>query len=383
MTCILDPRKLLLLTILLFQSNSFAVNRWDIDQDQNIEYSGYVGYRYLFSDNEIKSTYSGRGLPEIGLNLTYNNNNFQIFNQFRYGENSGTYLVYNFMQYTFNIMDDVNLSVRGGKLRHDLALYNTTRVNPKTRQGIIMPQGVYWDVFNEFLTSGVGVGMSLQYKEIELSYTIDDPTVIDSHKTARVFYGPMLHDTHTSFGSHQVAALTYSPKNLPLLIKASWAGINFGNETGPAMPIVGPQFVNKDVTAEIISFGAEYKLSDWVFAGETVWFKTVDKEWTEDTGDISKGYSLSTTYQINENVDVRFNYNEFNSKLAKSFFPETPWVGYRRDLNIGLNYHTGPWMFQVEGHHINGARTMDSVDVKDIGAYKEWWMMGIQAVYSF
>ncbi|PPD52538.1 MAG: hypothetical protein CTY12_06245, partial [Methylotenera sp.] len=241
----------------------------------------------MFSDNEIKSTYAGRGLPEVGLNITYNNNNFQIFNQFRYGEDSGTFLVYNFMQYTFNVADEFNVSVRGGKLRHDLALYNTTRVNPKTRQGIIMPQGVYWDVFNEFLTSGVGVGMSIQYKDVELSYTIDDPTVIDSKKTARVFYGPMLNDTNTSFGSHQVASISYSPRNLPLTAKASWAGINFGNDTGPAMPSISPKTVGNDVTAEIISFGIEYKLDQWILSGETVWFKTVDKEWSKDLDSIS------------------------------------------------------------------------------------------------
>ena len=384
MKFILDLKKLLLLTLILSQTS--IAGEYTIDTDQNIQYSGYVGYKHIFSDNDVTTTFNRVGKPELGLNIIYNNENFQIFNQFRYGEDSGTYLVYNFMQYTFHLADDLNLSLRGGKLRHELGLYNTTRVNPKTRQGVIQPQAIYWDVFDEFLTSGVGVGAVLRYKDLELTYTIDDPTIIDKEKTTRAFYGPLLGDTVTEFGSHQNASVTYTPNKIPLIFKTTWTYLNHGSVTGPLMPFVYPNLVNKPIVSQAITTGIEYRINNFIIAGEGIWFKSADRDWFP-IGDLHRGLSITGTYQITEHTDIRINYNEYRSQKADLFYAAAPWMGYSTDLNLGFNYHRNNWMVQAEGHYIQGGRTVDTVDVtrggNNLEAYKDWWMIGMNVVYFF
>jgi hypothetical protein len=372
----------------LLISNIGNTREIDIGEGHQLQYSGYVGWQQIFSDRHLENTFSRTGTPELGLNVVYNRDKFQIFNQFRYGEDSETVLVYNFMQYTFNLADDVNLSLRGGKLRHELGLYNSTRVNPRTRQGVIQPQSIYWDVFDEFLTSGVGVGVVLQWKDLELSYTIDDPTISDNKKTTRAFYASILNSTNTSFGSHQTASLTYSPSSLPLLFKASWAHLDFGNDTGIGMALFRPQYIKTNVTAEQISFGLEYKIDRLILSGETMWFKEFDQEWSKDFSEMSNQFSVSAIYQLTDNLDLRLNYNEGHGNLSKEIFPpQQQWKTYREDLNVGLKYHiTTDLMVQGEAHYINGSRTIDSADVaydKDKDPWVGWWLVGTNVVYFF
>lgn len=378
-------KKLLLLTILISINPSVDASQYDIDDNQNIQYFGYLGYKYLTASNCIHRTYNehGYGTPDVGLNLIYNRNNFQIFNQFRYGSDVGTALVYNFMQYTFNFKHELDITLKGGKLRHDIGLYNASRINPTTRQGVIMPQSIYWDAFDEFMTSGTGVGITMRYKEIELSYTIDDPTIVDQEKTSRVFWSGLLNRTNTTFGSHHIISAIYSPTNQPLIVKASWMHLDFGSDTSALMQKYFPKQANKNVFGETLAFGAEYKWRDFILAGETLWFRSSDRSW-DHIADISRGISVTTTYQATEYVDIRLNYNEYNSVSARKLHPEAPWMGYYKDTSIGVNYHINNYMIQVEGHHINGSRVLDPLDVaNNSDDYRDWWMIGMNVVYSF
>lgn len=383
MKFMLEIRKLLLLISLLLV-NICSAYQYDFDKDQNIQAFGYLGYKQLFSNNNIENSYSRTSKPELGLNIIYNKGDFQIFNQFRYGEDSGTYLVYNFMQYTFNIANEINLSLKGGKLRHEFGLYNTTRVNPKTRQGVIQPQSIYWDTFDEFLTSGTGVGASLKVYDFELGFTYDDPTLIDQGKSTRVMVGPILNSIKdTGFGDHYIAYVNYTPKNIPLIVKSSFSSLNLGSNYSGFGRYVLPQIVNEDFEVSAITFGVEYDFDSFILSGETLLFKTPEKKW-QDFDKLTKGFSVTGIYHINDNLDYRLNYNEYDSGLARKFTPTTPWLAYGKDLNCGFNYHFDSWMFQVEGHYINGAKMLD---VKDVGMnvqdYKSWWMIGTNVVYSF
>lgn len=381
MHCISVIKKLLLLIVVV--SNNIEAKQYDIDNIQNIQYSGYVGFRSIISTAKVTDTFSNNNVPELGLNIIYNNGNFQIFNQFRYGTNIETISVYNFAQYTFNIKDDLNISIRGGKLRHELGLYNTTRINPTTRNGVIMPQSIYWDSFNEFLTSGIGVEAILQYKDFELTYTIDKPTVIDSKQTVKAIYVSVLNDTNVQFGDHQNASLTYTPSNTPLTIKANWTWFNLGSNTSAVTAKVFPNIANKDIVSEILAGGAEYRFDKLTLSGEIFIFRSAIKDWT-DVSTLSRGYSVGGRYQITPNIDIYSNYNDYNPTSRNALPSPTPWIRTYKDLSVGFNYHIDNWMFQLEGHHIKGARVIDSSDVgTSPGDYKDWWLTGFNVVYSF
>lgn len=374
-------KKLLLLTVLL-SSNSIAA-QYNIDDNQNIQYFGYAGYQYLYTRNNIKSTFDNAGSPELGLNIIYNNRDFQIFNQFRYGTDSGIYLVYNFMQYTFNLKEDIDFIIKGGKIRNDFGLYNTSRINPTTRQGVIMPQSIYWDAFDEFLTSSSGVGATLKYKDYELTYNIGDPTIVNNQKTTRVFFGNTMNSVSTSFGSIQNASLTYSPVNSPLIVKGSWIHAAFGNDTGPAMKYVDPELIHTNIKLDAFHVGGEYRYKQFTTSAEMVLFRSPNVDVT-DFRQMNKGYSFSEVYEVNDNINLRLNYNQYVSQQSTRYHPMDPWVGSFKDLNFGINYHEKKWMIQTEVHHINGAMTIDSQDYQsNPGAYKDWWMIGMNINYSF
>lgn len=360
-------------------------NEYTIDDNSNLQYFGYIGYKSLISDNNIDSTYNSSSKPELGLNIIYNNNNFQIFNQFRYGEESGTYLAYNFMQYSFHLTEETNITFKGGKLRHELGLYNSTRVNPTTRQGVIQPQAIYWDSLDEFMTSGTGVGAVLKSFDFELGFTIDDPTMIDPDKIRRVMVGPILNDIkETSFGDHYIAYISYTPRSIPLIVKTSYSSLNLGSDYSNFGNFLLPKHVTSEsFNVSAITVGAEYDFDKFIISGETLWFRTPDKEWS-DTQKLTKGFSVSGTYHINDNYDLRLNYNEYDSSLGKKFFPTTPWLAYQKDLNTGINYHNGNWMFNIEAHYINGSKNLDIKDVSNnVNDYKQWWMVGTNIIYSF
>lgn len=373
----------LLLSITLISNNTEA-HQYNVSDTENVQVSGYVGYTQLFSNSKISNTFTDTQKPELGLNIVYNNKNFQIFNQFRYGTTEGTALVYNFAQYTFNLADDLNLTIKGGKLRHDMGLYNTSKVNPKTRQGVFMPQGIYWDEFDEFTASGAGISAEIQFKEFKLSYTIDDPTIIDAEKLARTYTLGLLSKTDTHFGSHQILSATYSPYELPLIIKTSWALLNLGNKTTKFMETHAPAQVGKDLTSEMATLGAEYKAGDFILSAETIFVRSLTQDWIRDIGIISHGVSFTAVYQINEHLDLRFNYNKYTSALGATYYRATPWMANQEDFNAGINYHSGPWMFQIEGHSISGARVIDPIDSRNnYDDYKDWFIIGTNIVYSF
>ena len=352
----------------------------DFSPESNFQYSGYVGYQQVSGTADINQSFSSAE-PQLGLNLIYNNRNFQLFNQFRFGTNIETVAVYNFAQYTFNLAEETNFSIRGGKVQHELGLYNTSRIDPRTRQGVIMPQSIYWNTFENFFTSGVGVEALLQYKDIIFTYTIDDPTITNSAEVRKMMTGPLLNSMQTTFGSHQNVSITYSPRDLPLVLKTTHTRFNFGNDTSQYMTLYDNNQIGKDLIAYVTTFGAEYKIGDFQLSAETLIFTKSNQRWT-DIADMNKGYSFTGVYSLFDHFDLRLNYNQYVSNETK-FYSTNPWMGYYKDTNVGINFHpTNNLMFQLEGHHINGGRTVYTTD-SNLDQYKEWYMINFNAIYSF
>lgn len=156
-----------------------------------------------------------------------------------------------------------------------------------------------------------------------------------------------------------------------------------GDNYSPFGKYILPQVINDDFEVSAITLGFEYDFDKFILSGETMWFRTPDKEWNQ-IDKLTKGFSVTGTYHINDNLDCRINYNEYDSGLGRKFFPSTPWLAYYKDLNTGFNYHIGDWMFQIEGHYINGSKTLDIKDVgNNVFDYKQWWMIGTNIIYSF
>lgn len=357
----------LFLILLIFSTNvlSFTVKIKDTDLHVN----GYVGYKYIHSNQKIDSINSE---PELGLILsTEFNDNWSMYTQMKYDENIDHALVYSFVSYNRLLAEDLTFVAKVGRLRHETALYNDTRVNPRTRQGVIMPQGIYWDSLKYILTSGNGVNFNLTWKNLELTYTIDDPIVDDPITEAKQWYGPFMKKLDMVFGSHQLVTAKYTFDSIPLMFKTTYTKIDFGNQYTNVADFLYPTTKNRAKTTELVYGGFELNLTPFTISAESIMFKPFFAEWG-DASNWSFGQSYTLKYELNGHINLYSNYNNYKGRMES------------HDVSIGVNYHRNKWMMSAEIHHINGGRWVDVESYnQNQDAYKEWYMIGVNAVYFF
>lgn len=379
------------LLILTSLCASVSAKTYELGTDTTLDVSGYAGWRQVFTESKVGfgRTYIGNdhhsedinSQPELGLLLNLQvGKRLTIYNQFMYGTNFNDILAYSFANFQLYHDDDWTVDVRGGRVRHDIGLYGLTRVNPRTRPGIIQPQAIYWTSLKELLTSGTGVVGEIKYKDFSVEYDVSDPSITDSAIEAKEWSGGLMKKFDTSFGSQHVLTATYDT-GLGFRAKYNWMKLKAGNSISPLGKFLFGQYTEVD---QLMVGGLEYRKGPWMVSGEAVWFKGFAQTWTSKTSKIgpnSSGFSLTTSYDITENITGRINYNEYDAGFVNK---KTPWLSYARDLNVGLNWHDGHWQVGVEGHHINGARWVAS-DVRNANpdAFKDWWMIATNVVYFF
>jgi hypothetical protein len=373
--------KKILLSLLLISTNSYAYT-YEMG-DFKVDLSGYVGWKQIES---FKSFSHIKSEPEVGLITNVQlTDDITVFNQFQYGENVDSILVYNFIKYSPNLFNDIDISFYGGKLRIDYGLYNAHRVNPRTRPGVIEPNSIYWPVLKQALTSGTGVGVEVQYKEFNFKYSITDPTVSNPEAEAQIWTGGLLETLDTTFGSQQFLAVEYTPDDMPLLLKWSWIRLNFGNKTSPLAEFLFPQEANKDNINQFTTFGFMYTYDKFVLSSELLLFKSSFSNWY-DLNELSYGHSTRLEYNINDYVSVYTNYNEYNSPLDEKVIDTLNLnknLGFYKDLSIGTNIHNVNWTFGIEAHYIQGARTVPANNITNPNDFEHWWMVGANLVYHF
>jgi hypothetical protein len=374
--------KKILLLLLLCISQSVYSKTFE-SGDLKLDVNGYVGYKYIASTAENNAIQSA---PELGLALSLQaGNHVTLYTQFAYDEvQLSDALIYSFASFDWQFENELKVSLKGGKLRHNLGMYNATRVNPRTRQGVIMPQAIYWDSLSHLLTSGVGVGIDLTWHGLEAGYIIDEPVSSHPVQEARSWTRDLLDYADVSFGSYQSAYLKYSFDDVPLRVKSSWMHINLGSATSKVANFLFPDKKNTDEYFDIFLNSVEYDITDKLtVSGESIFVKSYFNSY-DDIKQWSNGYSFSANYEITENLSTRVNYNYYNSQQLQNT-PTIPWyLKHTTDVNVGLNYHRDNWMIGVEGHMIQGGRWAMPDDFRaDPTSYKEWYMVGVNAVYFF
>lgn len=370
---------LLILLLITTKSHAYTYEMGDF----KVDLSGYLGWKQIESFQKFDHIKSE---PEAGLITNVQlTDHLTVFNQFKYGEDIDDILVYNFIKYNPRLFDKVDVSFYGGKIRIDYGLYNSNRVNPRTRPGVIEPNSIYWPVLRQTLTSGNGVGVEVQYKEFNFKYSIADPTVGDPAAEAQIWTGGLLEELDTSFGSHQFLAVEYTPNDIPLLLKWSWIRLNLGNKTSALTDFLFPQESGKDNINQFTTFGFMYTYDKFVLSSELLLFKSAFSNWY-DLGQLSYGHSTRLEYNATDYLTLYTNYNEYNSPLDEKVIDTlnlSDTLGFYKDLSIGTNLHNLNWTFGVEAHYIQGSRTVPGNQIQDPNDFKNWWMVGVNLVYHF
>ena len=341
--------------------------------NMRLDVNGYAGYKYITSSAQDTVNNSE---PELGLALSLQlTDNLSAYTQFAYANDIETSLVYSFLSYDYLINPDFRVGIKAGKLRHEYGLYNSSRINPRTRQGVIMPQSIYWDSLRYRLASGVGINFNLRWKNLELSYTIDQPTVTDPQYEGLVWAPGLLNQVTSDFGSHQIASLKYSFSTIPLIFKASWTNNNLGSDNTKIHDIVFPD--NNEQIMELLNLGVEYNYEKLTLSAEALLINTFFTEWDNF---YSHGTSYTAKYEFSDKIDLRINYNYYYTPALQ----RNKWLQNTNDINIGINYHEDDWMIGAEVHQVNGARWTNPADQsRGQEEYDNWYIFAINAVYFF
>jgi hypothetical protein len=356
--------------------------RFSLPGDMKLDVNGYIGYKYISSsvkNSAIKSS------PELGLLLSLQaTENLSFYTQLAYDQRMDTSLVYSFAAFDWQFENGLRTSIKAGKLRQNYALYNTTRINPRTRQGVIPPQAIYWDSLSTLLTSGIGVSGQVDYSNFEVGFTVDKPISIDPKQEADTWTTGLVDKVQVGFGSRKSAYLQYSNDEVPIKAKLSWFQLNLGNNYTLPMKYLFPEYLNKDQIVNIYLAGIEYSPTDKLtFIGETLFIKAFFNTLSH-VEKWSNGYSFTAKYDLTEYTTPYINYNYYHSQHVDRT-PPIPWqYEHTSDINAGINYHHDNWQVGIEAHYIQGGRwTMPNDFNSNPAAYKDWTMVGVNFAYFF
>jgi len=342
--------------------------QWPYDIKLNVQ--GYLGWKQIVSNVDYDAVPSS---PEIGLLAAIKvTDRLNLFNQFQYGTDVQKVLVYSQIAYTPYIpVDDFSLTLKAGKLRHDNTLYNITKVNPRTRIGVFQPQSLYFSTLGQSITSGVGLGFEFKYKNLSGSYVIDKLTIDDPVDQSKAWTTRFFDNMRSEFGGHQTASLQYEIPDYGVRIKSSWSKLKFQGD----IPI--SQQKEAPFGAEIITSGIEWQHDRWQASIEGAVTKRDGHGWSH-YDELSVGYSGVIAYDLTDNITIRGNYNQFRSAVPNRYNQER----YNKDLNVGVNWHSGPWMANLEGHWIRGGRIVAPESfASNPGDYKSFYVIGMNLVW--
>jgi hypothetical protein len=348
----------------------------DMFNDMQLDISGYVGWKQINSTVKYSNIKSS---PELGLTTSLKiSESLTFFNQYKYGNSINSALVYAQLNYQLPIpIEDLVVTAKVGKLRHSSSLYSATRVNPLTRQGVFLPQSIYWDQLGQAITSGTGVGIDIKYKDLLVTALVDKPVVTNHIKDGQALTGKNYGTMTIPFG-HPLVTVQYEVPEYNIRTQFSWERFQLHYQDGlPPDNILASSRHPNTITADLAHQGIEWRHEDWTMSFETQLVKRIGVNWFE-FGQVAIGTSTTVEYDVNENISLRANYNTYLSRVPS----REPQGKYFKDLNIGMNWHEGNWMMNIEGHYNRGGKTVDTDNyIRAPDDYKHYFVTGFNIVY--
>lgn len=356
--------------ILLLISFNLYAKSYNYSNGMTLDTSGYLGWKQIISNVDFDSVKSE---PELGLNTSLKiTDRLTMFNQFAWGRNIDEIFVYNQLTYIPELnVDDLTLTIKGGRIMHNTSLYSDTRINPRTRQGVLQPQSIYFDVLNRALTSGTGFGIDADYKNFKATYVIDKLTIVDPNKDAQAWaLTPRASNLKSDFGT-QIATLQHEIPTWGVRTKAFWLKNNFSLNV--------PNLTSRyKFGGTIVGIGTELTQGPVILSVESQCAKLDTVSWSE-WKKYACGISSTIEYDIHKNITLRANYNQYHSP-RRGATPELQ--THFTDMNVGVNLHKDKWMLGTEVHYMHGGRLVDTSNFNSNPSdYERYWLVGINLVY--
>jgi hypothetical protein len=363
-------KKILIILALLYCVPVYS-KTFDLGSGVELSASVYIGWKQIISDVKFDQIPSE---PEIGLTTSLKlTDRITVFNQFKYGENIDDVLVYNHISYDLPIpIDYFTVTLKGGRLLHDTFLYNSTRINPRTRQGVFQSQSVTWDSLGVAIVSGTGVGADVKYKNLTVSYIADKMTIINPDLEAQAWANNPLASNLKSGFDAQSLVLNYDVPEYGLRTKFWMEKESFD------IDIVSLGTLH--LGGEHFGVGAEWSHNNFIVSGEVMGTKRIDVNWGQ-WKEIFFAPSFTLEYEIDDNWTIRGNYNQYRTP-SDSPAPEV--ARYYKDINFGVNWHYNNMAIGAQVNYIQGGRLVAPNNVFDKPSdYDSYFVTGLNVVYFF
>jgi len=358
-------RLLLILSSLIIAKEAIALD---------YSLSGFVGYNHVQStvhSNLDDNPYDFGLLFSSDLN---ENISASVHLKYTGGEHVEDILAFGFLSYHTDLFK-LPIELQVGKFRYDNGLHGGDLTNPRVRPGIIVPQSIYWDSLR-YMRDGYGFRMMTQYKNFELSTSIGKSV---SHNREQEIFAwlnvPANYlsfnnelDMEGKFGNVFNSFLKYTDDNN--VVKLGYGFVDF----------------NEYIAAEYISFGYQFSFTDWTIEAETLLINPTTKHTNTSffnfSSDLNKGYSLSLSYTVNDNVKIYSNYNTYERKGELVQFDHN-WNRYN-DTSIGVMYNiTDSILFRTELHRSEGSSVLTDKYPQSDNNYDNYYMGAFGITYFF
>ncbi|KKN04327.1 hypothetical protein LCGC14_1098520 [marine sediment metagenome] len=403
-------------------SSSFAYaenNSWYDD----ILIHGFISQSFInTSDNQFfgNSEYGSFDFSELGINASY-----QLLPRVRLAagllsrqagafDNGSPRFDYALADIRLFSNQHVSSGIYLGRVKNEIGLYNSTRDVPQTRDGLFLPQVIYFDKVRNALISSDGLviynniyfdngtllmqastGYPLADKNVEYAYMGNDwqGNLQNDHLA---FSGMLRYEQN---GGQWIYSLTGSSFKIDFDAK--------GSDT-IAAPI-GPGFNSGTMKVDYTVLSLQYNAEKWQLTGEVA-FENVNYN---DIGgplaemDINSiGYYLQASYNINTRWQTFLRFEEFQlnkhdwdgEKAARNNIKvsqQLAGLGINRVPIPAQEYYSRSWvigtrwlidqrfMLRAEYHKVHGAATLSPRENEVSSTTPKWDMFALSLSYRF
>ncbi len=257
--------------------------------------------------------------------------------------------------------------VRLGRVKNPYGLYNTSRDVPFTRQGILLPQSIYFERTRKITESSEGVDFYLdhinEWGTFSAEALLGWPVIDKASEAALVNKAAGSFETDFT----QLYQLKYESPTAQYVVAATV--VNLGVNYKPAAVDV---LKRGTFYFDPVILSAQYNAEKWSLAGEYAFrasklrgfgaFPNVSQD--------GESYYLQGTYRVIPKLEMLLRYdvaysdrddrsgNRFARRTGRPDFTQ-----YTRDWTLGLRYDVTPeFMVRAEYHNIEGTSILPTLD---------------------
>ncbi|MGH6634672.1 MAG: hypothetical protein ACRED0_00540 [Gammaproteobacteria bacterium] len=362
---------------------------------------GFLSQAYILTSNNdfFGNSRSGGSLDfrELGINASVRPMNklqlsAQLLSRRAGGTDDGAVRIdYGFADYTLISTANVVAGVRAGRITNPLGFYNETRDAAFTRNGILLPQSIYFDRTRNLALSADGGGIYGEWRspigDFYLRGNIAFPRAgsesVESALLGRQFPGELEGD------ASGLGQLLYEGAGGKLRLAVSGGQVNIDYDEGG----IGDPLNAGPLTFEPIIFSAQYNTERFSLTAEYAQRSfRLEGIFPNDIDTTGESYYLQASYQLGERWEVMVRFDSLVSdrddRDGEAFQAATGRPAFTRfaeDWTVGLRWDvTRQFMLRAEYHHVDGTAWLPSEDSPNLGSLAPHWdIFAVLASFRF